>query len=791
MPTRTPPEVTGTYRLQLHTGFGFAQAREQVPYLARLGVSHLYLSPILTATPGSLHGYDVTDHSRVSADLGGESEFRRLAEAAHQVDLGIVVDLVPNHMAIPAPEWQNAPLWQVLTEGRASSAADWFDVDWAACDDRIGLPLLGDTLESCLAAGELTLAERDGDSVVRYHDHAFPVARGTEDDDLGLVLSRQHYLLASWRESDRVLNYRRFFEVDQLIALRVEDPRIFETTHEVLLRLHHEGLVDGFRIDHPDGLADPEGYLDRLSAACAPGTPIWVEKILGPRERLPRSWRTEGTTGYDALRVVSAALVEPATVQTVDQAWTLAGGAPDFAPVAAAGKRQAVTELLQPETGRLHRRAVQVLPDLEPERLRSALTELLASVDVYRAYVRPGHPTSLPARAHLEDALSHARTRRPDLDRALDRLGEVLLDPDPSDAVACDLAVRFQQTCGPVLAKGLEDGAFYRWHRLSALCEVGGDPSDGQHPGTAALHDWAAEQQRHWPRALTARSTHDTKRSEDVRARILAVSGDATAWQRCSATFAAAAREHGVDGPTSQLVWQTLAGVGPIDRERLRVYLVKAVREAKQHTAWVDGDPDYEQRVIALARSAITEGPLRDALEAAVSRAETAIRARTLATTLVALCLPGVPDTYQGCEVVDLSLVDPDNRRPVDYAARSRLLADLDRGAPATGLAAEKLLVTSRALRLRRRRPEWFGPSAAYTPVRPSGGEAFGFMRAGRVACLVSRGGGTDGSLTLPVGRWRDELTGRTTPGGGVEVRDLLGELPVALLVATTAEAVA
>ncbi len=793
MPTRTPPEVTGTYRLQLHAGFGFARAREQVPYLARLGISHLYLSPILTATPGSLHGYDVTDHSRVSPELGGEPELRHLAETAHEHGLGLVVDVVPNHMAIPAPEWQNAVLWQVLREGRDSPAAAWFDIDWAVCDGRLGLPLLGDTLENCLAAGELTLDGHDGEPVVRYHGHAFPVAPGTETDDLTALLARQHYQLASWREADRTLGYRRFFEVDQLIAVRVEEPHVFDATHEVLLRLHHAGVVDGFRIDHPDGLADPEGYLDRLATACRPGTPIWVEKILAPDEQLPEAWRTAGTTGYDALRVVSSSLVEPSTVAAVDRAWVDVGGDPDFERVADDGKRHAVTELLQPELGRLHRVARAALAgsagtagtdSADDELLRAALTELLAATTVYRAYVRPGHPVTVPARAHLEDAMARARAARPDLAGTLDRLGGLLLDPDPGDAAACDLAVRFQQTCGPVMAKGLEDGAFYRWHRLTALCEVGGEPTDGRHPGAEALHAWAVHQQQHWPGALTARSTHDTKRSEDVRARILAAASDARVWERCSAAFAEAAREEEVDGPTAHLVWQTLVGVGPIDAQRLRDYLVKAVREAKEHTAWVDGDSGYEQRVLALAERAQRQGPLRAVVESAAHDTAAAARARILATTLLALCLPGVPDTYQGCEVVDLSLVDPDNRRPVDYDARARLLGALDEGAPAEGLDAEKLLVTSRALRLRRAHPEWFGPASTHTPLRAGGGDAFGFLRGPQVACVVSPGGDVGaGTVDLPAGEWRDELTGRTTAGGTTPLADLLVDLPVALLV--------
>jgi (1->4)-alpha-D-glucan 1-alpha-D-glucosylmutase len=787
---RTVPVVTGTYRLQLRAGFGFEDALAQVPYLSRLGVSHLYLSPILTAVQGSMHGYDVLDHSRVSEALGGERSFRELCEAAHARGLGVVVDVVPNHMAVPAPEWANAPLWQVLREGRTAATAGWFDIDWDAGEGRLGLPMLGDTLERTLAAGELTRDQHDGEPVIRYHEHAFPVSPSTDSGDLATVLARQHYRLASWRERDQVMNYRRFFEVDQLIGVRVEDPAVFEATHRLLLDLHHEGLIDGFRIDHPDGLADPEGYLARLADACVDGTPVWVEKVLEGEEELPAPWQTAGTTGYDALQAISSALVDPGTTAVLSGTWAEVGGAPDLDGVIEECKRHAAADLLQPEVNRLHRRAVESIPHLAPDRLREALVELLVATDVYRAYVRPGHPTSVLARAHAEEALSRARVRRPDLGDALDAVAGVALEPDPSDPAAVDLAIRFQQTCGPVMAKGIEDSAFYRWHRLTALCEVGGDPTVAEHPDAEELHRWASRQQDDWPTGMTARSTHDTKRSEDVRARILAVAGDAQAWERCSAAFADAAAAAGVDGPTGHLLWQTLVGAGPLEPERLRDYLLKAVREAKEHTAWIDGDPDYERRVLTLAERACAPGPLRDVVAEAVRSNADAIRATVLATTLLGLCLPGVPDTYQGCEVVDLSLVDPDNRRPVDYADRSRRLEALEQGIPPDDLSGEKLLVTSRTLRLRRQHPEWFGAEATYAPLAtPS--HLFGFLRSGGVAVLVSRlphaaASGIDPvepTIALPEGRWRDELTGRSLAGGPVTPSDVFTDLPVALLV--------
>ncbi|MGN6131059.1 MAG: malto-oligosyltrehalose synthase, partial [Nocardioidaceae bacterium] len=565
--------MTATYRLQLHAGFGFADAEAVVPYLADLGVTHLYLSPILQAAPGSMHGYDVLDHTRVNEELGGEPGLVSLAGAAREHGLGLGVDVVPNHMALVAPEHANAPLWRVLAEGPESPLAHWFDVDWDALGGKLGLPLLGDTLEATLAAGELSLDEYDGRPVVRYFDHVLPLAAGTETGgDVADVLARQHYRLASWREKDEVLNYRRFFDVDTLIAVRVEDEDVFAETHRVLLDLNHRGLVEGFRIDHPDGLADPAGYLRRLREATRPGTAIWVEKILEGDESLPDDWDCEGTTGYDAATAVSAALVDTAGARALTDAWLAAGGDADFHRVVQDAKRLVTDELLAPERARLTRRAAEALPEADPEKLAAAVAELLVAAEVYRAYVTPGEAATGAARDVLEQAVARAVDRRPDLATELDGLRAIAVEP--KGEAAADFAVRLQQTWGPVMAKGIEDTAFYRYHRMVALNEVGGDPLLLDDGGPERLHAWAERQQEQWSRGLTALSTHDTKRSEDVRARLLALSGDAETWTRCADAFTEAARRHRLDAPTAQLVWQTLAGVGPVDSERLDGYLV-------------------------------------------------------------------------------------------------------------------------------------------------------------------------------------------------------------------------
>jgi (1->4)-alpha-D-glucan 1-alpha-D-glucosylmutase len=723
------PDPTGTYRLQLHAGFGFTEAGEQVPYLAGLGVSHLYLSPVLQAVSGSMHGYDVLDHTRVSEELGGEDGLVALADVAHRHGLRVLVDVVPNHMALTAPEHLNKPLWEVLQAGPKAATADWFDVDWDAGDGRLWLPILGDTLEHTLAAGELVLDQLDGQTVVRYHDHVFPLADDAAARDttgeasaagLADLLERQHYRLASWREKDRVLNYRRFFDVDTLVAVRVELPEVFDATHRVLLDLHARGVVDGFRIDHPDGLADPQGYLQRLHDATG-GAWVLVEKILEPGESLPRSWPCAGTTGYDAMLAVQTALTDPATAPALDRVWADAGGDPDLHGVEEAAKRDAVDRMLVAEVDRLCRSAVAATGHPDPTRLRAALVELLVAVDVYRAYVRFDEPVDAESAQRLAQAARRARDRRPDLGEDVDLLVRLAGDSNPRSDAAADFVVRFQQTCGPVMAKGIEDTTFYRFHRLVALNEVGGNPGVLAEASPQALHDWAQAQQRDWPAGMTTLSTHDTKRSEDVRARLLAAAQHASLWQESSAPFLQAADDAGVDRPTALLVWQTLLGAWPITPDRLHEYLLKALREAKQHTAWVDGDEEYEQRVLALADRALEAGPLRTAVTSAVAAVADDTRTSVLAAKLLQLCLPGVPDVYQGTELVTDSLVDPDNRRPVDFDRRRRLLGRLDSGADAAALDLdeEKLLVTSRALRLRRDRAEAFGPAGGYEPLAP------------------------------------------------------------------------
>ncbi|MGE5285667.1 MAG: malto-oligosyltrehalose synthase [Micromonosporaceae bacterium] len=842
-----------TYRLQLRPGFGFADAAEIAGYLAALGVTHVYLSPILQAAPGSTHGYDVVDHSRISAGLGGPDGFRAMAARFREHGLGLVVDIVPNHMAIPVPESLNRPLWSALRDGKNSPFAHWFDVDWAAEGDRLLLPILAGPLEDCVA--DLIIGQTTDGPVLRYFDHVLPLREGTADLPLGDLLGAQRYRLADWRAAATELNYRRFFDITSLIAVRVEHPDVFAATHGLVLSLVAEGIVDGLRVDHPDGLADPRGYLRRLAGATG-GAWVAAEKILTPDEELPADWPCAGTTGYDTLGPVGGIFVDPGGREPLTevhrkftqiqngsrvarQSWTAerSGGfralpptaarvvAPGlhgvppgqhshdgFADVAHAAKHDTVRHGLAAEVARLARLlgglGDPVLSEFSFRDLRSVLEELFAAFPVYRAYVVPGEVPAQTSFDVLGRAAEVAESRVPErLHPALGIICGLLLGLRGSEPRHEELVVRFQQTCGAVMAKGVEDTAFYRWSRLASLNEVGGDP-DRFGVSPREFHDIAARLAHDWPGTLTTLSTHDTKRQEDVRARLAVLAEMPLAWAReVGRWHDLAARLAPPPEPDIEyLMWQTLVGAWPIDRDRLGAYLQKAAREAKTATSWTDPDAGYEESLHAFALAALADAELTGRIARFAAHIGPDARVNSLGAKLVQLTMPGVPDVYQGCELTGLSLVDPDNRRPVDFERRRRMLAALDSGAsgpssPASTLSAasghtsldhEKLLVTSRALRLRREHPDWFG--GGYEPVAaagPAAGHAVAFLRGGRAltvatrlpAGLGSKGGWADTALPLPGGRGRDILTGATFSGPNVLLGALTSQLPVALLV--------
>jgi len=818
------------YRLQLTPDFGFAEAAEAGEYLADLGVTHAYLSPVLEAVPGSMHGYDVTDHSRIRGELGGEEGFRAMAKRLRGLGLGLVLDIVPNHMAVPADLALNRQLWSVLRDGRGTPYAHWFDIDWTAHDDRMLLPILGGPVKSCL--GDLRVEAGggpDGEPALRYFDHVLPLRAGTAGLPMARLLESQHYLLAWWRDASAELNWRRFFNVTSLIGVRVEDPAVFDATHEVIVRLVAEGLVDGLRIDHPDGLADPRGYLARLASA-TDGAWVAVEKILEADETLPVDWACAGTTGYDGLKLIDGLFVDPrgGAPLTAEYARFTRGAGDDpvplrFADVAEAAKREVATGTLAAEVTRLARLLGSVCPGVTEDETRAVLVEVLAAFPVYRAYVHPGELPSAAAEAAIGAAVESARGRLPRRLRGMaGDLGRAVLGlRGPASGAAGragELVVRFQQTTGPVLAKGVEDTAFYRWSRLLALNEVGGDPGRfGVTP--EAFHAQAERLAADWPFTMTTLSTHDTKRQEDVRARLAVLAempgrwgGQVAEWHERAVTARVVGETAAVVDPdTEYLIWQTLVGAWPISGERLAGYLTKAVREADRHTSWTEPDHGYEAAVLGLAGRALDDPGLAGSIAEFVAEIAGDALANSLGAKLIQLTMVGVPDTYQGCELSGLSLVDPDNRRPVDFARRRALLADLDGGrlnlaarvggdgAGDLSLDAAKLLVTARALRLRRARPERFaGGYAPVAAVGPAADHVVAFARGGsdiggqavtvatrRPVGLRARGGWSDTVLPLasPAAGWVDVLTGAVFGGGNLLLDDVTGALPVALLV--------
>jgi (1->4)-alpha-D-glucan 1-alpha-D-glucosylmutase len=775
-------------------------------YLSTLGVSHVYLSPILQATPGSTHGYDVVDHSRISAELGGEAGFRAMVAALRGHGLGVVVDVVPNHMAVPQPESLNRQLWSVLAAGPGSEFAHWFDVDWAAGGGRFLLPILAGPVSGCLADLRLDPAGEPAAGitgpVLRYFDHLLPVRPGTGHLPLAGLLAAQHYRLAPWQDAAE-LNWRRFFDLTSLIAVRVEDPRVFTATHGLLLALAAEGLIDGLRVDHPDGLADPRGYLRRLAAASG-GRWLVAEKILSGPETLPADWPVAGTTGYDALAATDALFTDPAGAGPLTAYYQeFTGGPARFAPVAQAARREVAGTLLAAEVTRLARLAAQAgqpaLAGVPARDLRTVLAELLAGFGVYRAYLVPGEPASPATRAAVRAAAAAAGRQLPPRLRTILRVVTSLVigsggDPVPGSAGAT-FAVVFQQACGPVQAKGVEDTALYRWSRLVSRNEVGGDPD---RPGAtpAEFHAFAGHLARSWPATMTTLSTHDTKRQEDVRARLAVLAESAPGWARAvrrwHARAVALTAGRLPEADTEYLLWQTLAGAWPVSGDRLAGYLCKAMREAKTATSWISPDPGYEAAVLSFAAAVLADRPLTGWIGQFVAALAPAARVNSLGMKLVQLTMPGVPDVYQGCELTGLALVDPDNRRPVDFVRRAQLLARLDAGQPAGQLDTEKLLVTSAVLRLRRAHPDWFAGS--YQPLAadgPAAGHCVAFCRGGQVITVATRlpaglaaAGGWRGTvLPLPARGWRDVLTGTRYAGPRPPLAELTGRLPVALLV--------
>ena len=773
--------LASTYRLQLRTpdsdpdggGLTLDDAAGLVPYLARLGVGAVYLSPILTATPGSTHGYDVVDPTTVSAGLGGPDALRRLRAACREHGLGLVVDIVPNHLGVDSPR-DNAAWWDVLRLGRDSSYAGWFDVDWSTdngCDGRIALPVLGapedvDALE----------VDRSGDEPeLRFYEHRFPVAPGTDEGSPREVHDRQHYRLVHWREP--LLGYRRFFTVTGLAGLRQEDAEVFDSTHVEVARWCAEDLVDGIRVDHPDGLADPIGYTRRLRDLAGDDRWIVVEKILAPDEVPDPAMPVAGTTGYDALRLIDQLLVDPAgrgPLTALAERWSSGPG--DEGQVRAdseALKRDVVTGDLVPEL----RRLVRTLPaapggdDPSADALAGAFAEIVAATPYYRA----DYPV---LRGTIPGILDRLGAERPELAGALRVVGDALAGNPETSA-------RLAQVTGAATAKAEEDRLFYRLGRLVGLNEVGGSPGRMGLP-VEAFHLAMSERAEASPLAMTALSTHDTKRGEDVRARISVLSQVPGEWEAAVDEIVAACPPPAMDA--AYFLLQNIVGVWPEDgevddtrRARLHAYAEKAMREAAVHTTWTDPDAAFEDAIHGWIDALVDRHP--EPVTGFVRRIAAPGRETALVAKALQLLVPGIPDVYQGTEIWEDSLVDPDNRRPVDH----RALASGAHG------AHPKFALVREALHLRRAHPLDLA-SGAHRPLAVSGAGARdvvafsrdvdgrpGVVLVARLRAAVVAPRDLEGTtVALPDGDWVDR-EGRPH-GSPLDAGAALADSPVLIL---------
>jgi (1->4)-alpha-D-glucan 1-alpha-D-glucosylmutase len=872
-----------TYRLQLHAGFGFDSASAIADYLHELGVSHVYSSPYLQAAPGSKHGYDVIDHHRVNEELGGSEAHDRFSKRLAECQLGQVLDIVPNHMAISGR--RNRYWWDVLENGPSSRYASHFDIDWQPHEEKLRnkllVPILGDHYGRVLARHEIEIKRRGGEFFVKYFDHELPAAprslpaivleaasksgsdylaflgdalrklpaasstdharvaerhRDKEvirtllerlfhevpfiaeivdtvleeinhnPDKLDAILEKQNYRLAFWRTSQEELGYRRFFDVNTLVGLRIENENVFADTHALILKWLREGVLDGIRVDHPDGLCNPRQYLERLRKE-APDVWILAEKILEPGERFRAEWPIDGTTGYEFLNVSAGLFVDSRNQEEFNSIYADFTGEPtNYGEVCRDKKHRVLRDLLGSDVNRLTSLFMEICEahrdrrDYTRHDVIRAIRELVACFPVYRTYVVPvRNELTADDEHYVNQAIEKSKKYRPEIDAELfDFLRDVLLVRVRGERES-EFVMRFQQFCGPAMAKGVEDTAFYCYNRLISLNEVGGDPGRfGVSP--REYHDFCAEIQQSHPHTMLGLSTHDTKRSEDVRARISLLSEIPSHWRQAIETWAHMNHRHKKkdlpDRNTEYFLYQTMVGAWPIDTHRLLPYMQKACREAKQHTSWLAPNEEFETATREFIQALYQSAEFFDDFESFIQPLIKPGRINSLAQKLLELTAPGVPDIYQGTECWDLSLVDPDNRRPVDYQARRRLLSELP------GLTVEdvcsryddglpKLWTIYHALRARRRHPSAFDEDGDYTPLIGRGAKTahlIAYMRGDQVLVMVPRlvmQLGCDWGDTLldaPQGRWRNQFSGEMFEAPALRVGDVLRRFPVALL---------
>jgi (1->4)-alpha-D-glucan 1-alpha-D-glucosylmutase len=810
-----------TYRLQFNEHFRLPDALALVPYLAGLGISHVYASPLFKASPHSTHGYDVCDFNQLNPEVGTEADLKRLADELHTRKMGLILDIVPNHMGVASPE--NAWWWDVLAKGEKSEFAKHFDIDWKPAEKdlrgKILVPILGAELTDVLRRGELQLFRENGGHVLGYHEHRLPIAPETaaklptEADALkrlnadfaGLekLVQRQHYRLAFYERGDSQINYRRFFAVSTLAAVRVENEETFAATHALLRRWLDKGWLDGLRVDHPDGLRDPKKYLERLRALAGDRWVV-VEKILETDESLPDDWPVQGTTGYDFLNQVNGLFVDASAEKALTDFYhSFTGAESHYLPMLLQKKRDVLKTLLVAELNRLTGLLLavaardEVVKRFSMAEFKECLAEVIACFPVYRSYVA-GAPASDPADiASIKAAVHLACENRKDLPLEIFAFVHALLLKPGRGAAAQNFVARFQQLTGAVMAKGAEDTAFYCYNRFASLNEVGGNP--GQFGVSAGdFHRFVKRQKKGWPYTQLTTSTHDTKRAEDVRARLNVLSEIPDLWAQAVRRWSERnARHRQGDFPdrnAEYLYYQTLVGAWPLPEERAQAYVEKATHEAKEHTDWTRRNTDYEAALKNFISGTLRDSEFTQDLEEFVSRIADAAAVNSLGQTLIKLAAPGVPDIYQGCELWDFSLVDPDNRRPVDFARRRYFLeaTGVLTGEDAWKRRAEgvpKLWLIQKTLEMRGQIANY--PDLDYQPLDAKGvrGEhVAAFCRGGRVIAVVPRfylklnGDWQDTVLELPAGIWVEEFSGHTF-SGIVRLAELLQKFPAALLV--------
>jgi (1->4)-alpha-D-glucan 1-alpha-D-glucosylmutase len=907
-------EIRATYRLQFHRGFTFRDATALVPYFARLGVSHLYASPLMEARPGSTHGYDIVSHARLNPEIGSDDDFAALVAALQAHDMGLIVDIVPNHMGVGGRD--NAWWLDVLEWAEASPYAAYFDINWDPLREdlkgRVLLPVLGDQYGAVLETGDIALRfdPAEGGFSAWYYDHRFPIcplsypsildrggsalaefaeafaalrrlpgvareraaalqrqlAAAAADPDIAQAIGRalrvfhgrpahpasfrrlhrlleaQSYRIAFWRVAADEINYRRFFNINDLAGLRIELPELFEAVHRLIFGMVERGEVAGLRIDHIDGLFDPASYCAALHERVGNDAYIVVEKILARYERLP-DWPVAGTTGYDFVNQALALFVDPAGEAAMTRLYRrLTGRDESFDQVVYAAKRRIMRVNLASEMNVLARRfhflsmANWRTRDFTFGSMLNALEEVIAAFPVYRTYMSP-RGAGPDDRRFIDWAIALAKKGWATEDTSiLDFIHGVLLGDLAGPARPDDVlrtAMQFQQATGPVMAKAVEDTAFYRYVRLLALNEVGGDPRRfGMSCG--AFHRLAAERGRDQPRAMVTTATHDTKRGEDARLRIALLSQMPREWGIRVAQWLRLNRRHRSmldDAPVPDrnieyLFYQMLVGAWPplLDpadmpavaafADRIEAAMIKSVREGKERSGWSYPNAAYEAGLVRFVRGALDAArpnPFLADFAAFVGLVGRPAAVASLAQLVLKLTVPGVPDIYQGGELWDFSLLDPDNRRPVDWAERQRLFAEID-GAEPAGLAAgwpdgrEKLFVTARLLALRREQPALFA-AGDYQPLEVGEGRnsdrlcAFARRREGTMLAVavprltwgLFRDGGQPefGATEIalpPAAGWRNVFTGACRDGAErVRAADLLRDFPVAALVGTPA----